>query len=93
MLARLAAASCFLCVAFSWVPAFMDRAGLAALGMAFLAFAVGRATVGVGSPLPTLGRRGANADLEAAAAEAASIVGRIHQYEMPAGDRARNAGR
>jgi len=33
----------FTCAAFAWVPPFVDRAGLAALGFGFLALSLGRA--------------------------------------------------
>jgi hypothetical protein len=33
----------FLCAAFAWVPPFVDRVGLAALGFGFLALSLGRA--------------------------------------------------
>lgn len=38
-MARIAAFSILVCAAFAWVPPFLDRAGMAALGFAFLAFA------------------------------------------------------
>lgn len=34
----------FVCAAFAWTPPGIDRAGLAALGLGFLALAVGRAS-------------------------------------------------
>lgn len=41
-MARLIAFTCFVCAAFAWVPPFVDRVGLAALGLAFLAWSIGR---------------------------------------------------
>lgn len=46
---RSLACACFVLAAFAWVPPFLDRAGLAALGFAFLALSVGRAS-GVARP-------------------------------------------
>jgi hypothetical protein len=43
--ARLAAFVLFVCAAFAWVPPHLDRPGLAALGLAFLALTVGRVPV------------------------------------------------
>jgi hypothetical protein len=43
--ARLAAFVLLACAAFAWVPPFLDRAGTAALGFAFLALALGRVPV------------------------------------------------
>lgn len=40
---RLTAFSFLVLTAFAWTPPFLDRAGTAALGFAFLALAVGRA--------------------------------------------------
>ena len=40
---RWTAFTLFLCAAFAWVPPFVDRAGLAALGFGFLALSLGRA--------------------------------------------------
>lgn len=87
VLARLGASSCFVLAAFAWVPAFIDRAGVAALGFAFLSLAVGRARVGAGAPLPLSAGVMTRGDLEQAQREAESIVGRIQQYAAP-GDRA-----
>lgn len=47
---RLIAFTFFLMAAFAWVPPYIDRAGLAALGFAFLAVSVGR---GAGVPRPS----------------------------------------
>jgi hypothetical protein len=58
---RLAAASCFLCAAFAWVPPLIDRPGLAALGLAFLALSVGRGFERRRRELPSL----AGLDLDA----------------------------
>jgi hypothetical protein len=44
--------ACFVCAAFAWVPPFIDRAGLAALGLAFLALAVGAPLRGERRALP-----------------------------------------
>lgn len=55
MLVRGLGFSCFLCAAFAWVPPFIDRAGLAALGFAFVALTVGR---GTGVPRPSTLARG-----------------------------------
>lgn len=41
-MARLIAFTCLTCAAFAWVPPGIDRAGLAALGLAFLAWSIGR---------------------------------------------------
>lgn len=41
-MARLLAATCLACAAFAWVPPGIDRVGLAALGLGFLAWSVGR---------------------------------------------------
>lgn len=46
---------CFVCAGFAWVPPFLDRAGLAALGFAFLAISVGR---GAGVPRPSMSALG-----------------------------------
>jgi hypothetical protein len=40
---RWTAFSFFACAAFAWVPPFVDRAGMAALGFGFLAISLGRA--------------------------------------------------
>jgi len=40
--ARIIAFSCFVCAAFAWVPPWVDRVGLAALGFGFLAWSIGR---------------------------------------------------
>lgn len=48
--ARLLAFPLFVCAAFAWIPPFLDRAGLAALGFGFLALSVGR---GAGVPRPS----------------------------------------
>lgn len=93
VVARFAAASCFVMAAFSWEPAFVDRAGIAALGLAFLSLAVGRAAVGSGSPLPSPFGALRPGQLEAAAAEAETIVGRIGQYGAPGGATAETRGR
>lgn len=39
---RAAAATCFALAAFAWTPPYIDRVGLAALGMALLALSIGR---------------------------------------------------
>ena len=41
-MARLLAVACLACAAFAWVPPGIDRVGLAALGLAFLAWSVGK---------------------------------------------------
>lgn len=41
-MARLLAAACLACAAFAWVPPGIDRVGLAALGLAALAWSVGK---------------------------------------------------
>lgn len=39
-MARTAAFLILVCAAFAWVPPFLDRVGMAALGLAFLAYAL-----------------------------------------------------
>lgn len=39
---RALAFSCFVCAAFAWSGPWLDRPGIAALGLAFLAWSVGR---------------------------------------------------
>lgn len=41
-MARITAFALLTCAAFAWVPPGIDRAGLAALGLAFMAWSIGR---------------------------------------------------
>lgn len=41
-MSRIFAFTCLTCAAFAWVPPGIDRVGLAALGLAFLAWSIGR---------------------------------------------------
>lgn len=60
-MSRLAAFSCFVWAAFAWPTWGIDRAGLAALGFAFLALTVGRVS---GRARPSLFQRRPTAVLE-----------------------------
>ena len=59
-MARILAFSCLTCAAFAWVPPGIDRVGLAALGLAFMAWSIGR---GMRVPFQLVPRPGAPAAL------------------------------
>lgn len=87
---RLLAFSCFLCAAFAWVPPFIDRAGLAALGFAFVAVSVGR---GTGVPRPTklaLGLRPEGDELEGLDAIGAQLREQLAAYGLRGGNGAQD---
>lgn len=54
--ARLVSFALLTCAAFAWVPPFLDRAGTAALGLAFLALGLGRAPVAARPSTPSIRR-------------------------------------
>jgi hypothetical protein len=77
---RWTAFSFFVCAAFAWVPPFIDRAGMAALGFGVLALSLGRAwgvaRPGITAPAPTP----AMFDLESLMPAHSDAVERIGAY-------------
>ena len=71
--------------AFAWTPPFLDRAGTAALGLAFLALAVGRPAVGARPALPFLPTAPVAVDTDRLTAEASEMVSRLQAYGIPGG--------
>lgn len=84
-LGRAGAFTMFVCAAFAWTPPFLDRAGTAALGLAFLALAVGRPAVGARPALPFLPTAPAAVDTSRLTAEASEMVRRMQEYGIPGG--------
>lgn len=76
-MARFLAAVCFVCAAFAWIPPYIDRAGLAALGFAFLALAIRALPAAKGQTL-----EGMLAGMRAAA-QPASNAGGSHPTLVP----------
>lgn len=77
---RWIASTCFLSAAFAWVPPYLDRAGVAALGFAFLALTVGRGAVGASPPVPFIPAPEPAADLGDVGRMADAMVARIAEY-------------
>lgn len=85
---RLIAFSFFVCAAFAWVPPFLDRAGLAALGFAFLVVSVGRVE---GVPRPSklaLGLRPEGGELDELDALGSQIREQLAAYGLRGGNAA-----
>ncbi len=79
---RFLAFSLFVTAAFDWPAPWLDRAGTAALGFAFLALAVTRPTTGLRRALPFGLSPKTVAVADEAAEEALSVAQRISAYDL-----------